>query len=612
MKKKFNLLCGLVFLSYLFSDGGLFAARVVNSGGSRSPNSRSSGRTTSSSSSSNSSDISGSVLRFLNSVHLDKLYYDESYSLSTMLLPSVYNYYYTNGTAKLDEKFCFGPYMKLVGMDSSGAMDVVSAEGEIKCVDLLPKYSYSVSLLNGTNSQISSVVDNSGLSSDRRKLYVTRAGNLIASMYLESEIFVDVSEYEKKINSAVQTAREKCGAFVNDMEKLKSQITYGVSLTSGVGSVLSTGSTVVGALSLKNTKDAIYYHDAEKSLGTKNESIGQGLYGEKEKLEKEVVKLNAEIESIDSDISNLEEGQIILSKNTDSNGVSTIKYGTIEDRRTKLTAEKDGLEQVIAKQTKERTTIKNSYDNLACENKLSDNKTNEENLANAKKAVLGLNDSIDVLMKDLGELDADNNETDSALKDAKMSAISKLKSQKEEKEKTIKELNNKINDAKENVDKCNDYKSQMDDIDKVIEDLKIKLKDVNDQLEKSESGQIENEVKQEKESEKTNKSVILAQKNAELESISSKQAIVDSNKTKIYELRDASGKALASAKDFDKWQVGLSAASSLASGTASVVSFVSLATIEDAITNLKQCEDSIRTLNNAYSSYNAEVSGMED
>ena len=409
MKKKFNLLCGLVFLSYLFSDGGLFAARVVNSGGSRSPNSRSSGRTTSSSSSSNSSDISGSVLRFLNSVHLDKLYYDESYSLSTMLLPSVYNYYYTNGTAKLDEKFCFGPYMKLVGMDSSGAMDVVSAEGEIKCVDLLPKYSYSVSLLNGTNSQISSVVDNSGLSSDRRKLYVTRAGNLIASMYLESEIFVDVSEYEKKINSAVQTAREKCGAFVNDMEKLKSQITYGVSLTSGVGSVLSTGSTVVGALSLKNTKDAIYYDDA-----------------------------------MDDELSDVED--------------------TVRGREQKLYEISEEIKSPGAQNNEEyKKKLKEEYDQVDSE-----------------------------LTKYMNETDYFN------------------------------------------------------------------------------------------------------------------------RKSKEERLETARDEASKTAKDFDKWQVGLSAASSLASGTASVVSFVSLATIEDAITNLKQCEDSIRTLNNAYSSYNAEVSGMED
>lgn len=212
--------------------------------------------------SSYSSSLLENLSRFQSSVFGEKLMYGKSYALQDMFTIATHSYYYKNGSqAELKEQFCFGPYMKLtgVGASSSATSSVVEANGSLQCVDLEKDTIYSLSLLDATDGQIENALHTSSVSGvvsgDQRVAYVSRSGNPIATQYFNSEKYIDVSEYAKKINEAVATAKSSCGSFKSDMDKLKSQLGFGVALSSGIGVALSGASTGVGIYNIKKTNE---------------------------------------------------------------------------------------------------------------------------------------------------------------------------------------------------------------------------------------------------------------------------------------------------------------------------------------------------------------------
>ena len=212
--------------------------------------------------SSYSSSLLENLSRFQSSVFGEKLMYGKSYALQDMFTIATHSYYYKNGSqAELKEQFCFGPYMKLtgVGASSSATSSVVEANGSLQCVDLEKDTIYSLSLLDATDGQIENALHTSSVSGvvsgDQRVAYVSRSGNPIATQYFNSEKYIDVSEYAKKINEAVALAKSSCGSFKSDMDKLKSQLGFGVALSSGIGVALSGASTGVGIYNIKKTNE---------------------------------------------------------------------------------------------------------------------------------------------------------------------------------------------------------------------------------------------------------------------------------------------------------------------------------------------------------------------
>lgn len=244
--------------------------------------------------SSYSSSLLENLSRFQSSVFGEKLMYGKSYALQDMFTIATHSYYYKNGSqAELKEQFCFGPYMKLtgVGASSSATSSVVEANGSLQCVDLEKDTIYSLSLLDATDGQIENALHTSSVSGvvsgDQRVAYVSRSGNPIATQYFNSEKYIDVSEYAKKINEAVATAKSSCGSFKSDMDKLKSQLGFGVALSSGIGVALSGASTGVGIYNIKKTNEVQSTIKKQENMQKNLEEIARsnGVTYEEKKFE---------------------------------------------------------------------------------------------------------------------------------------------------------------------------------------------------------------------------------------------------------------------------------------------------------------------------------------
>lgn len=265
--------------------------------------------------SSYSSSLLENLSRFQSSVFGEKLMYGKSYALQDMFTIATHSYYYKNGSqAELKEQFCFGPYMKLtgVGASSSATSSVVEANGSLQCVDLEKDTIYSLSLLDATDGQIENALHTSSVSGvvsgDQRVAYVSRSGNPIATQYFNSEKYIDVSEYAKKINEAVAMAKSSCGSFKSDMDKLKSQLGFGVALSSGIGVALSGASTGVGIYNIKKTNEVQSTIKKQENMQKNLEEIARssdagyqevtdknsGNFNVSQKAEKDIVADNRE------------------------------------------------------------------------------------------------------------------------------------------------------------------------------------------------------------------------------------------------------------------------------------------------------------------------------
>lgn len=279
--------------------------------------------------SSYSSSLLENLSRFQSSVFGEKLMYGKSYALQDMFTIATHSYYYKNGSqAELKEQFCFGPYMKLtgVGASSSATSSVVEANGSLQCVDLEKDTIYSLSLLDATDGQIENALHTSSVSGvvsgDQRVAYVSRSGNPIATQYFNSEKYIDVSEYAKKINEAVATAKSSCGSFKSDMDKLKSQLGFGVALSSGIGVALSGASTGVGIYNIKKTNEVQSTIKKQENMQKNLEEIARSngvTYKNVEEDGKKSGKFDV-IQKAEDEIENKEKNEI--SKFTDLRSLS--------------------------------------------------------------------------------------------------------------------------------------------------------------------------------------------------------------------------------------------------------------------------------------------------
>ena len=204
---------------------------------------------TSSSSSSKTTTVADSTHRFVadSAIYEQKLEYGVKYDLATMLLPSVSDYYKTNGSEAINEQLCFGPYMTLTGISTSGDIVEYTADGAFECQNLLSGYSYTLQLKEATKTTLATFAF-------PRRVKIVRSGVDVNYMQFEYEPYVDISEFVPKIATAVMNAKTSCQAFYDDMEKLKGQLGWTTGL-SGVGTALSAGATGVGVLNVMKTNE---------------------------------------------------------------------------------------------------------------------------------------------------------------------------------------------------------------------------------------------------------------------------------------------------------------------------------------------------------------------
>lgn len=260
--------------------------------------------TTTSSSSSSGTDITTSTHRFIaDGMNYDtKLLYGVKYDLAQMLLPSVSSYYKTNGSEAVNEKLCFGPFMTLTGISSSGDVVSYTAEGGLECQPLLAGYTYSLELKEASNEQLKTFA----LS---RRLKVVRLATDnqtevdINYMEFEYEPFVNVSNFIPKVVDALNQAKTACSAVNEDMEKLKSNLGWSTGLSAG-GMVLSGGATGVGVYNVIKTNQTDSQLERYNQLKKNEPSIVESLWKETS------CKIDDEI-NIDDDISE----KIISTKN---------------------------------------------------------------------------------------------------------------------------------------------------------------------------------------------------------------------------------------------------------------------------------------------------------
>ena len=510
--------------------------------------------------SSYSSSLLENLSRFQSSVFGEKLMYGKSYALQDMFTIATHSYYYKNGSqAELKEQFCFGPYMKLtgVGASSSATSSVVEANGSLQCVDLEKDTIYSLSLLDATDGQIENALHTSSVSGvvsgDQRVAYVSRSGNPIATQYFNSEKYIDVSEYAKKINEAVATAKSSCGSFKSDMDKLKSQLGFGVALSSGIGVALSGASTGVGIYNIKKTNEV-------QSTIKKQENMQKNL--------EEIAR------SSDTDYQNVEgknSGKFDVSQKAEKDIIADNRKNKEENAISKITDLKSLSATLVNKDSCEHTESFKEYceqgagksGTPACGTVPSDE--NGGDYLKGMRAYSGGDEYYD------GCFSSDNKLVEKiCYSDPDKTKVCDSCSQ-----------NCQYSDPKKNcVELKNDFKA-------LSEDAKRRwiFSEAYDKY-----------TKLKKECDVANGKVDTVNKSSE-----QYKKYVDSVDT-----------SMKTSRNLDIVQAGLSGASTIASGVSLGFSVSAIGTVGDAIDELSKCNDAISKLRNVYGEYKAELEADEE
>lgn len=507
--------------------------------------------------SSYSSSLLENLSRFQSSVFGEKLMYGKSYALQDMFTIATHSYYYKNGSqAELKEQFCFGPYMKLtgVGASSSATSSVVEANGSLQCVDLEKDTIYSLSLLDATDGQIENALHTSSVSGvvsgDQRVAYVSRSGNPIATQYFNSEKYIDVSEYAKKINEAVATAKSSCGSFKSDMDKLKSQLGFGVALSSGIGVALSGASTGVGIYNIKKTNEVQSTIKKQENMQKNLEEIARssdagyqeatdknsGEFGVKQMAEKEIVADNRE---------NKEENAI--SKITDLKSLSATLVN-------KTSCEK-GPGKSGDKKCKDFPSSESGNNYLKGMKAYSGGDEYYDGCFSGPDDNLTLKDSI------CYELDSNGKKTDKECTGCDKSKCT------EEPKKNCVELKNDFNALSEDAKRRWIFSEAYDKYTKLKKECDVA------------NGKVDT---------------------------------VDKSSEQYKKYVDSVDSSMKTSRNLDIVQAGLSGASTIASGVSLGFSVSAIGTVGDAIDELSKCNDAISKLRNVYGEYKAELEADEE
>ena len=519
--------------------------------------------------SSYSSSLLENLSRFQSSVFGEKLMYGKSYALQDMFTIATHSYYYKNGSqAELKEQFCFGPYMKLtgVGASSSATSSVVEANGSLQCVDLEKDTIYSLSLLDATDGQIENALHTSSVSGvvsgDQRVAYVSRSGNPIATQYFNSEKYIDVSEYAKKINEAVAMAKSSCGSFKSDMDKLKSQLGFGVALSSGIGVALSGASTGVGIYNIKKTNEV-------QSTIKKQENMQKNL--------EEIARSN------DTDY---KENNFTIGKNI---GKTESESGTIQN-----TTNGSGKEET-------KNEINNTTDLRSLNATLVNGKNCEYTESFKKYCKEGPGKSGDNKCKDFPYSEDDNNylkgmraysggdeyyEGCFSGPDDNLKFVDSICYELKDGEKTDKKCTScdESKCTKEPKKNCVELKN---DFNALSEDAKrrwIFQKDYNAYSDLKKQCDVAN----------------------------GKVDTVNKSKEQYKKYVDSVDSSMKTSRNLDIVQAGLSGASTIASGVSLGFSVSAIGTVGDAIDELSKCNVAISKLRNVYGEYKAELEADEE
>ena len=556
----------------------------------------------SSATSSYSSSLLENLSRFQSSVFGEKLMYGKSYALQDMFTIATHSYYYKNGSqAELKEQFCFGPYMKLtgVGASSSATSSVVEANGSLQCVDLEKDTIYSISLLDATDGQIENALHTSSVSGvvsgDQRVAYVSRSGNPIATQYFNSEKYIDVSEYAKKINEAVATAKSSCGSFKSDMDKLKSQLGFGVALSSGIGVALSGASTGVGIYNIKKTNEV------------------QSTIKKQENMQKNLEEI-ARSSGVDfQEVKDKSSGKFDVSSSSEKNGGTGTSTSTTEndEKGTNKIGTDIDLTKLTASLKSSSSTKKDTSGSGT--NPAEGTGENNEGTAteNDEKVCKNL-ESFKVWCTNNGSTNCKTVKVD----DKKFECCGKLSDT--DKDKAMKLYSNDDKYYNDCFDTSNSFKKEIcykkdnsgnktscdncDGCEK--EPLKNCVELENDWNALSEdakrrwifSDAYEEYTKLKKECDVANGKVDTVNKSSE-------------QYKKYVESVDSSMKT---SRNLDIVQAGLSGASTIASGVSLGFSVSAIGTVGDAIDELSKCNDAISKLRNVYGEYKAELEADEE
>lgn len=514
--------------------------------------------------SSYSSSLLENLSRFQSSVFGEKLMYGKSYALQDMFTIATHSYYYKNGSqAELKEQFCFGPYMKLtgVGASSSATSSVVEANGSLQCVDLEKDTIYSLSLLDATDRQIENALHTSSVSGvvsgDQRVAYVSRSGNPIATQYFNSEKYIDVSEYAKKINEAVATAKSSCGSFKSDMDKLKSQLGFGVALSSGIGVALSGASTGVGIYNIKKTNEV-------QSTIKKQENMQKNL--------NEIAKSNGVVyEYVEEDgkksgkfyVSQKAEDEI---ENKEKNEIS--RFTDLRSLSATLKNEESCEHTESFKEYCEKGPGKSG------DKKCDDFSSSEEdkNYLKGMRAYSGGDEYYDgcfsgpddnLTLKDsiCYELDSNGKKTDKECTGCDKSKCT------EEPKKNCVELKNDFNALSEDAKRRWIFSEAYDKYTKLKKECDVA------------NGKVDT---------------------------------VDKSSEQYKKYVDSVDSSMKTSRNLDIVQAGLSGASTIASGVSLGFSVSAIGTVGDAIDELSKCNDAISKLRNVYGEYKAELEADEE
>lgn len=507
--------------------------------------------------SSYSSSLLENLSRFQSSVFGEKLMYGKSYALQDMFTIATHSYYYKNGSqAELKEQFCFGPYMKLtgVGASSSATSSVVEANGSLQCVDLEKDTIYSLSLLDATDGQIENALHTSSVSGvvsgDQRVAYVSRSGNPIATQYFNSEKYIDVSEYAKKINEAVATAKSSCGSFKSDMDKLKSQLGFGVALSSGIGVALSGASTGVGIYNIKKTNEV-------QSTIKKQENMQKNL--------EEIARSNG-----------------VVYKNVEEDGKKSGKFDVSQKAEDEI---ENKEKNEISKFTDLRSLNATLKDDGSCEHIESFKEYCEKGPGKSEKPVCGTVPS-DENDKDYLKGMRNYSGGDEYYEGCFYSAnklVEKICYSDPKKTKVCDDCsqNCQYSDPKKN---CVELKN---DFNALSEDVKRRwiFSEAYDKY-----------TKLKKECDVANGKVDTVNKSSE----------------QYKKYVDSVDSSMKTSRNLDIVQAGLSGASTIASGVSLGFSVSAIGTVGDAIDELSKCNDAISKLRNVYGEYKAELEADEE
>lgn len=514
--------------------------------------------------SSYSSSLLENLSRFQSSVFGEKLMYGKSYALQDMFTIATHSYYYKNGSqAELKEQFCFGPYMKLtgVGASSSATSSVVEANGSLQCVDLEKDTIYFLSLLDATDGQIENALHTSSVSGvvsgDQRVAYVSRSGNPIATQYFNSEKYIDVSEYAKKINEAVATAKSSCGSFKSDMDKLKSQLGFGVALSSGIGVALSGASTGVGIYNIKKTNEVQStikkqenmqknLNEIAKSNGVTYENVEEdgkksGKFDVSQKAEDEIENKKKNKISKFTDLRSL---NATLKNDRSCEHIESFKEycekgpGKSEDKKCKEIPSSEGDNKYL-KGMRAYSGGDEYYE--GCFSGPDDNLT--------------LKDSI------CYELDSNGKKTDKECTGCDKSKCT------EEPKKNCVELKNDFNALSEDAKRRWIFSEAYDEYTKLKKECDVA------------NGKVDT---------------------------------VNKSKEQYKKYVDSIDSSMKTSRNLDIVQAGLSGASTIASGVSLGFSVSAIGTVGDAIDELSKCNDAISKLRNVYGEYKAELEADEE